>query len=211
MNGRELVTAAHVTSPIGSGVVTRRLCVVSRNPLMSGVFVAGLTTAVGSRDELEIIVDRRRDGATTNRPSIERRQRDHVARALERDGFAFVLLPAAETSANSSSKRGAWPTEPVVPEETYEHKLERILWFKQGRIIRLSRWLILSVLMNAILVLFFVSSTVKTRMSQARPPGSASSIVTPLEKVAEPPSPRPAPPGVEATSPRPDAAPRPRP
>jgi hypothetical protein len=67
------------------------------------------------------------------------------------------------------------------------------------------------VLMNAILVLFFVSSTVKTRMSQARPPGSASSIVTPLEKVAEPPSPRPAPPGVEATSPRPDAAPRPRP
>jgi hypothetical protein len=177
---------------------------------MSGVFVAGLTTAVGSRDELEIIVDRRRDGPTTNQPSIERRQRDHVARALERDGFAFVPMPTTETSESSRSKRGAWPIERVVPEETYEHQLERILWFKQGRIVRLSRWLILSVLMNAILVLFFVSSTVKARVSQARPPVSPSSTVTPIEKIGEPPAPTPAPPGVETPSPRPEAPPRPR-
>jgi hypothetical protein len=71
---------------------------------MSGVLVAGLTTAVGSRDELEIIVDRRRDGPTTNQPSIERRQRDHVARALERDGFAFVLVPTAEPSGSSKER-----------------------------------------------------------------------------------------------------------
>ena len=211
MNSRELVLAARLASPPGSGVATRRLCVVSRNPLMSGVFVAGLTTAVGSRDELEIIVDRRRDGPTTNPPSIERRQRDHVARAFERDGFAFVLVPTTETSERSSSKRGAWPIERFVPEETYEHKLERILWFKQGRLVRLSRWLILSLLMNAILVLFFVSSTVKARVSQARPPVSPSSIVTPIEKIGEPPLPTSAPPGVETTSPRPEATPRPRP
>jgi hypothetical protein len=186
-NSRELVT--HFAPPTGSAVATRRLCVVSRNPLMSGVFVAGLTTAVGSRDELEIIVDRRRDGRTANQPSIERRQRDHVARALERDGFAFVLVPTAEPPG--SSKERAWPTEHVAPEETYEHKLERLLWFKQGRLVRLSRWLILSLLLNAILVLFFVSPTVKARLSQGRPTVSPSSHPAPAGKAGEP-TPRPA-------------------
>ena len=157
---------------------------------MSGVFVAGLTTAVGSRDELESIVDRRRDGPTTNQPSLERRHRDHVARALERDGFAFVLVPTAEPSGRS--KERAWPTEHFAPEETYEHKLERLLWFKQGRLVRLSRWLILSLLLNAILVLFFVSPAVKARLSQGRPTVSPSSLAAPPEKVGEPPSPRPA-------------------
>jgi hypothetical protein len=211
MNGRDLVGAPHLAPPTGAGVATRRLCVVSRKPLMSGVFVAGLTTAVGSRDELEIIVDRRRDGPTRNQPSIERRQRDHVARALERDGFAFVLMPTTETSESSSSRRGAWPIEHFVPEETYEHKLERILWFKQGRFVRLSRWLILSVLMNAILVLFFVLPAVKARVSQARPTVSPSSVAAPAGKVGEPSSPNPAPARVETTSPRPEGAPRPRP
>jgi hypothetical protein len=190
MNGRELVAAARLASPPGSRVAARRLCVVSRNPLMSGVFVAGLTTAVGSRDELEIIVDRRRDGPTTNQPSIERRQQDHVARALERDGFAFVLVPTAEPPG-SSNERG-WPPEHVAPEETYEHKLERLLWFKQGRLVRLSRWLILSLLLNAILVLFFVSPTVKARLSQGRPTVSPSSHAAPAGKAGEP-TPRPSP------------------
>jgi len=186
-NSRELV--AHLAPPTGSGIATRRLCVVSRNPLMSGVFVAGLTTAVGSRDELEIIVDRRRAGPTTTQPSIERRQRDHVARALERDGFAVVLVPTAEPSG--SSRERAWPTEHFAPEETYERKLERLLWFKQGRLVRLSRWLILSLLLNAILVLFFVSPTVKARLSQGRPTVSPPSLAAPADKVGEP-SPRPA-------------------
>ena len=186
-NSRELV--APLAPRTGSAVATRRLCVVSRNPLMSGVFVAGLTTAVGSRDELEIIVDRRRDGPTTNQPSIERRQRDHVARALERDGFAFVLVPTAEPSGRS--KERAWPTEHFAPEETYEHKLERLLLFKQGRLVRLSRWLILSLLLNAILVVLFVSPTVKARLGQGRPTVSPSSLAAPAEKVGEP-SPRPA-------------------
>ena len=181
---------ANVVSPVGSGAATRRLCVVSRNPVMSGVFVAGLTTAVGSRDELEIIVDRRRGGSTTSQPSVERRQRDHVVRALERDGFAFVLMPTAET-ADSSARRNRWPVERFVPEESYEHKLVRLLWFKQGRIVRLSRLLILSVLMNAILLVFFVSPALKARWSAGRATGSAPSITAP------------APPGgVEPASPR---------
>jgi hypothetical protein len=188
-NTRELV--AHLAPPTGFAVATRRLCVVSRNPVMSGVFVAGLRTAVGARDELEIIVDRRRDGPTTNQPSIERRQRDHVAGALERDGFAFVLVPTAEPSG--SLRERAWPAEHFAPEETDEHKLERLLWFKQGRrLVRLSRWLSLSLLLNAILVLLFVSPTVKARLSQGRPTVSPSSLAAPAEKIGEPPSPRPA-------------------
>ena len=101
----------NLASPSGSPAATRRLCVVSRNPLMSGVFVAGLTTAVGARDELEIIVDRRQGDAAMNRPSVERRHRDHVVRALERDGFAFVLVPAGEIPDGPGSKR---PT-PIAP------------------------------------------------------------------------------------------------
>ncbi len=201
MSSRELLGTTNLASPVGSGAATRRLCVVSRNPLMSGVFVAGLTTAVGSRDELEIIVDRRRGDAATNRPSIERRQRDHVVRALERDGFAFVLMPPTATPASSTPKRNAWPIEHVAPEETYEHKLERVLWFKQGRIVRLGRWLILSVLLNAILVLFFLLPAMKARLTQARPAMSSSSIVAPAE---------PAPPGVEIMSPSPEVSPRPQ-
>jgi len=188
-NSRELV--AHLAPPTGFAVATRRLCVVSRNPVMSGVFVAGLTTAVGARDELEIIVDRRRDGPTTNQPSIERRQRDHVAGALERDGFAFVLVPTAAPSG--SLRERARPAEHFAPEETDEHRLERLLWFKQGRrLVRLSRWLTLSLLLNAILLLLFVSPTVKARLSQGRPTVSPSSLAAPAEKIGEPPSPRPA-------------------
>jgi hypothetical protein len=181
---------ANVASPVGSGAATRRLCVVSRNPVMSGVFVAGLTTAVGSRDELEIIVDRRHGRSTTSQPSVERRQRDHVMRALERDGFAFVLMPAADTADASNSRRNGWPVERFVPEESYEHKLERLLWFKQGRIVRLGRLLILSVLMNAILLLFFVSPALKARWSAARATGSAPSITAPAQGGAVPSSPR---------------------
>src|SRR4029077_20878527 len=99
--------------PPGFAAAPRRLCVASRTPVMSGVFVAGLTTAVGARDELEIIVDRRRDGPTTNQPSIERRQREHVAGALERDACAFVRVPPAEPSG--SLRERAWPAEHFAP------------------------------------------------------------------------------------------------
>lgn len=182
--------------------MTRRLCVVSRSPLMSGVFVAGLTTAVGSRDELEIIVDRRRGGAPPNRLSIERRHRDHVARSLERDGFAFVPMPTVEPSERSRPKPDVWPIEPFAPAETYEHQIEHILRLKRRRIVRLSRWLILSALMNAMLVALFLSPAVKARLSQARPAVSPSSIAAPVEKVVESPSPKPAPAGAETVSPR---------
>jgi hypothetical protein len=49
---------------------------------VSSVFIAGLTASVGARDELEIIVDRRRGGAASHPIPIERRNRDHVDRVL---------------------------------------------------------------------------------------------------------------------------------
>jgi hypothetical protein len=62
---------------------------------------------------------------------------------------------------------------------------ERILWLKHGRIIRLGRLLILSGLLNAILILFFVAPSVKARLTQARPAASVPSGVTPVDKVGE--------------------------
>jgi len=68
--------------------------------------------------------------------------------------------------------------------------LERILRLKHGRIIRLGRLLILSGLLNAILILFFVAPSVKARLTQARPAASVPSVVAPVDKVGES-SPRP--------------------
>src|SRR5262245_26096950 len=101
MRARGAFEAAALASPAGSRGARKQLCIVARRPLVSGVFVAGLTTAVGLRDELEVIVDRRRDGPSTVQP-FERRHREHVLRALERDGFAVVPLASTDTSSSSS-------------------------------------------------------------------------------------------------------------
>jgi hypothetical protein len=158
--------------------------------------MAGLAAAVGSRDELEVIVDRRRGDSPPDQPSIERRHRSTVVRALERDGFAIILKPPTE----AAERRGlslphapeASPIE-LAAEATYEQKLERILWSKHRRIIRLSRWLILAWLMNAILAMFLLLPVVKTVVGKARPASPRSSIVTPVPEVAgQPASPNPA-------------------
>ena len=107
--------------PTGSGVAL--LCIVSRDPLQSGVFVAALTTAVGPRDELEIIVDRRRGGPPTDQPSIERRHRPHVTRALERDGFAIV--PTHATQPAQHSIPAASPIERLALQAADERELKR--------------------------------------------------------------------------------------
>ncbi len=191
-----------IGSPTGSGVAPRRLCIVARDPLLSGVFIAALTTALSPRDELEIIVDRRRAGPPTDQSSIERRHRPHVVHALERDGFALVPTPSTQAAEPSNLNLprvlGASPIERLALKEADERKLERILEFKRRRHVR--RWLILAWLMNAILVLLVLSPVVKTRMSRARPAAPPSSIVAPVPPVAETPLPKPAPPVAETPS-----------
>jgi hypothetical protein len=71
-------------------VTSRRLCIVGRDRHLSGEFVASFTTALGAREEFEIIVDRRHGDPAAGPPDTDRRVRQHVTRALERDGFAIV-------------------------------------------------------------------------------------------------------------------------
>jgi hypothetical protein len=196
MKAREAFEASALASPAASRVARKQLCIVAHRPLVSGVFVAGLTTAVGLRDELEVIVDRRRDSPSTVQPPFERRHREHVLRALERDGFAVVPISSTEPSSSSSPGRESSPLDRLA-EDTDERKLERILWSKHARIIRLSRWLILSVLMNAILALLFVAPAMMARWSQSqtRPSASSPAMAAPGDNAAAavPPSPAPAP------------------
>src|SRR5262245_40272265 len=71
-------------------VASRRLCIVGRDRYLSGEFVESFTTALGAREELEIIVDRRRGDPAAGPPAPDRRVRQHVKGALERDGFVIV-------------------------------------------------------------------------------------------------------------------------
>jgi hypothetical protein len=43
MKGRQALRSGEVSSPAGVAVAARRLRVVSRNPLLPGVFIAGLS------------------------------------------------------------------------------------------------------------------------------------------------------------------------
>ncbi len=185
MRAQEYFAAANLPWPAESGAAARRLCIVSRTPLLSGVFIAGLSASVGAREALEIIVDRRRSGLASHPILIERRHRDHIDRALEREGFAFVATGTPDAANGSLDGEEPWPVERAAAGETDEKKLERILWLKHGRIIKLGRLLILSGILNAILILFFVAPAVKARLTQARSAAPASPVVAPVEKPGE--------------------------
>src|SRR5215510_1505920 len=94
---------------------SRRLCIVSRDRHLSGEFVASFTTALGAREEFEIIVDRRREGPPAGPLAADRRIRPHVSRALERDGFAvvsqFESRPAQDEQLQLFEARAAAPIE----------------------------------------------------------------------------------------------------
>ena len=182
LNRGESFGLATAASPAGSSVGARRLCVVSRTPLVSGVFIAGLTSLVGSRDELEIVVDRRRDDPARSQPPVERRHRTNVVRALERDGFAVVLVPPP-----SAPEEVEAPTDRMSAEEAYEHRLERLLRFKHRRMVRVKRWLVLSAVVNVIFGLCLLAPTVKALLQKTRPAAPASSI---LPKVSPDPASR---------------------
>jgi len=155
---------------------------------LSGASVAALTTALGPGDELEIIMDRRGNGAPTHQPSIERRHHPDVDEALERDGFAIVPTQTPRLAAHGSLKPprvpSTSPMERLALKDADARELERILGFKRRRTARLGRWLILAGLVNAVLVLLVLSPAVQTLRSRARP-------ATP--RIAETPRPPPAP------------------
>jgi hypothetical protein len=165
----------------------RRLCVVSRNPLQSGAFIARLATSVGSQGELEIVVDRRHRSSTSGPPTVERRWRPSIGGALERDGFAIVPMPP-DLDTGPPRAPSAWPTPEVEPEESYERKLERVARLKHRRLVRLSRWFIFSVLMNGVLFLLLITPMLRNGFRPPPPVPPASSVELPAPRVADSPA-----------------------
>jgi len=97
-----------------------RLCIVSRDPLRSGEFIAALQESLASEDALEIIVDRRRDESPP-KPGLkeDRRSQRQVTLSLKVHGFAIV-----PESANP-------PIERFLPAEDDEAQLESIRSFQR--------------------------------------------------------------------------------
>jgi hypothetical protein len=184
-------------------VASRRLCIVSRDRLLSGAAVAALTTELSPGDELEIIMDRRGAGPPTHRPTIERRHHPAVDEALERDGFAIVPTPTPRPAAHGSPSRApsTSPIERLALNDADARELKRILGFKRRRRSLRSRWLILAGLVNAILVLLALSPPVQTLLNRARPAAP---------RIAESPRPTPAPPVAVTPSPNPEVRALPR-
>jgi hypothetical protein len=154
-------------------MASRRLCIVSRDRHLSGEFVASFTTALGAREEFEIIVDRRRDDPPAGPPPTDRRIRQHVSRALERDGFAvvsqFETRPVQDEQLQLFEAREASPIERLGLEEADERQLKRILGFRRRHRARLPQRSILTGLIGVLVVLPVLWLAGKTLVSRTRP------------------------------------------
>jgi hypothetical protein len=189
---RDAVSLDDRDSPLRSRQRARRLCIVSSKPLLCSPFMAALRTVLTPHDELEIVVDRRRERVPTESrpdaaepPSIDRRRHPQVDRNLKIDGFAIVPAPAAGLKARRSPISLLLPEVPVEevwPEDVKdEERLELVRTFKRTHAGRLTMWLVLAGLISAVLILFAPSSAVKTLLSRLRPEASSSeSLPVPL-------------------------------
>jgi hypothetical protein len=152
---------------------SRRLCIVSRDRHLAGEFVASFTTALGAREEFEIIVDRRRDGPPTDPPPADRRIRPHVSRALERDGFAvvsqFETRPVQDEQLQLFEAREASLIERLGLGAADERQLKRILGFKRRHRARLRQRWILTGLIGVLVALPVLWLAGKTLVSRTRP------------------------------------------
>src|SRR5262245_13266518 len=154
-------------------MASRRLCIVSRDRHLAGEFVASFTTALGAREEFEIIVDRRRDGPPASPPPADRRIRPHVSRALERDGFAvvsqFETRPVQDEQLQLFAARETSPIERLGLEGADERQLKRILGFKRRHRARLRQRWILTWLISVLVAVPVLWLAGKTLVSRTRP------------------------------------------
>jgi hypothetical protein len=203
------------SEPRGPGAAARRLCIVCRDRHLSGEFVASFTTALGLREEFEIIVDRRRGDPPADPPPVDRRYQPHIARALERDGFAIVAplqtRPVQHDHLKLPQEQGASPIECPGLKEADERQLLRILGFNHRGRTRRRQQLILTGLIGALLALLMLSPVGKTLVSRTRsaaPPLTdqtrASPIVEKTPRAAETHEPRLGPSVAETLSPNPE-------
>ena len=190
MKIRDLFRPNAIGEPSGPGVTSRRLCIVCRDRHLSGEFVAAFTTALGLREEFEIIVDRRRGGPPTDPPPADRRYRPHVTRVLQRDGFAIVApfesRPMQHDHLELPQVPGASSIEPPTLNEADKRQLERILGFKRRRRARLRQGLILIGLIGAMLALLMLSpgKLLVNRTRPAEPPLADEMNASPIVEKA---------------------------
>jgi len=103
----------------------RSLCIVSRDPVQCSELVLSLQTLLDPGEEVEIVMDRRRERAVfdseppSGRPAIDRRANPDVDLAVRTKGFAIV--PAAPRAT-----RG-----PDAPDADERARFENILSFKR--------------------------------------------------------------------------------
>ena len=164
----------------GSGAKPKRLCIVSRDRLVSGELLQALQLSLDPDDELEIIPDRRRadpsmgaEPDAAEQPSVDRRRDPHLDSRLKKNGFAIVPALAAGPRAQRTPLSLLLPEMPIArvsPEDLEdEERLERVRNFKRERAGRLATLLILAGLTGAVVVLVALSPAVKILVSRVRP------------------------------------------
>ena len=168
-----------VGSP-GSRAKPLRLCILSRDRLLTGEFLKTLETTLDPDDELEIIPDRRRATPSVEakldaaeQPSLDRRRRHlHVESRLKLDGFAIVPAPATGPMAQRTPGSLLFqevPIERVCPKDLGEEDpLERVQNFKRKGTARLATSLILAGLVGAVVFLVALSAPLKIPVSRVR-------------------------------------------
>ena len=207
-----------------------RVCIVSRDPLRSGRFIAALEASVGPGDHLEIIVDRRHGGSSgeTDLKEDRRRQRQ-VAFALEANGFAIVPASVDPTSAAPTADRTLYsllrfeaPIERVPPvDDEDEKRLESIRSFQRqqpGTLITKLLGVLCGVLLAALVLSLAGQLPGQSRLSQPftgrlsggpdQPPGQtneSAALATQRPAVTEAPVVAETPPPARPTSESPSA------
>ena len=189
----------------------RRLCIVTGDALPSREFIAALQTAVGPKEEIEIILDRRRGGPgiAPGQPPVDRRRLPHVDRMVKMDGYAIVPVPTSpprpprvpdppiaprpierqrhpterRSAETRPAERPAFERRPFEDDtDADERELERILQFKRRHGARLGPMLLLTALVGVLVVLLLIQlPVVKTLESRTRP-----AAPPPAERTSEP-------------------------
>jgi len=147
-----------------------RLCIVSRDRLVTGELLEALQMSLDPDDELEIIPDRRRANwsveakpGAADQPSIDRRCHLDVDLALKKKGFSIVPAPVANPLRIAERLapdvlRSPIERLPLGDSDADNRELERILQFKRRQEVRIGSWLIAMLLVGVILVLLSQSS-----------------------------------------------------
>ena len=167
-----------------------RLCIVSRDRLRSGAFIAALRASLRPEDQLQIIMDRRQGGSSGESDPKEDRRQLRVDLALEANGFAIVPAPLDPTEHRTplSLLLPEAPIERFSPEDAEdEERLESILAFKRQRSGRLIPKL-LAVLIGVTLAAFALTpagqnfgKSLMSRVFQGSPPPSGDSGQPPVQ------------------------------